>query len=326
MTIHLKSFTVVFAIGIGCLQAQPPMPAAPAKPDTPEIKTMIENIRKSAGPMWADTVHFWCEAPTANGPADPEIVPTKIFDNVWGIGNVGTTVYVIQTSAGLLMIDSLSANQTETQLLPGLKKAGLDPANVKTIVVAHGHADHFGGAPYFQEHFGSKVYIAAVDWNMMEHPPAGQAKKGPPVELPRHDADLQDGVPVVLGDFKITPIAIPGHTSGAMGFVFQVKDKGKTYTAGLFGGTWLLPRFLSDDAMHTFLTSLDRWKQMTKNAKVDVSLMNHPLMDPLQKKLDALASRKNGEPNPFVVGEANYQKFLDVAHGCSEVDLARRKL
>jgi metallo-beta-lactamase class B len=325
MTLHLRSLAAVLLIGTaGCLQAQP---AAPAKPDTPEIKAMIENIRESAGPMWAYAVHFWCEAPSANRPTDAEITPTKIFDNVWAIGNVGTTVYVIQTSDGLLMIDSLSADQTETQLLPGFKKAGLDPANVKIIVVAHGHADHFGGTPYFQQHFGSKVYISAIDWDMMEHPPAGQAKKkGPAVQVPKHDADLKDGVPVVLGDFKITPVAIPGHTAGAMGFIFPVKDKGQTHTAALFGGTWLLPGFVKDDAMRTFVTSLDRWKEITENAKVDVSLMNHPLMDPIQNKLDALASRKNGDPNPFVVGVAGYQKFMDVAHVCSEVDLARRKL
>ena len=325
MRIHPEYPATVLLLAVGCLRAQPPMPAAPSKPDTPEIKAMIENIRKSAGPMWQYAVHFWCEEPRANTPTDPVFPPTKIFDNVWAIGNIGTAVYVIQTSDGLLMIDSLDANQVETQLLPGFQKAGLDPAKVKAIVVAHGHADHFGGTRYFQEHFGSRIYISGADWNMMENPTAAQ-KKGPPVPLPKHDAELKDGEPVVLGDFKITPYAIPGHTPGAMGFIFTVKDNGKTHTAALFGGTWLLPRFLSDEAMQTFLKSLAHWREVTKEAKVDVSLMNHPLMDPLQNKLDALASRKSGGPNPFVVGQANYQKFLGVAQGCSEVDVARRKL
>ena len=134
-------------------------------PDSPEVKALIEKAKKAGGPMWAGEEHFFCEAPRPNRPDDPVIPPSKIFDNVWIIGNSGTAVYVIQTSAGLLMIDSLGADQVETQLLPGFQKLGLDPANVKIILVGHGHADHFGGSRYMQDHFGSKVYIAAADWS-----------------------------------------------------------------------------------------------------------------------------------------------------------------
>ena len=70
----------------------------------------------------ADEAHFFCEAPRANSATDPVIVPTKMFDNVWVIGNAGTAVYVFQTSAGLLMIDSLGAAQVDTLLLPGFQK------------------------------------------------------------------------------------------------------------------------------------------------------------------------------------------------------------
>jgi len=73
--------------------------------------------------MWAEEEHFFCEAPRADSPNDPPIPPTKIFDNVYVIGNAGTVVYVIQTRDGLLMIDALAANQVESQLLPGLRNS-----------------------------------------------------------------------------------------------------------------------------------------------------------------------------------------------------------
>ena len=47
--------------------------------------------------------------PRANRADDPVIQPAKIFDNVYAIGNVGTVANVIQTSAGLMMIDALGA-------------------------------------------------------------------------------------------------------------------------------------------------------------------------------------------------------------------------
>jgi len=308
------------------LQAQAPQ-AAPAKPDSPAVKALIEKARKPAGDTWADEAHFFCEAPRANSPNDPPITPTKIFDNVYVIGNQGTVVYVIQTSDGLLMIDSLGANQVDTQLLPGFQKLGLDPAKVKVIIMGHGHADHFGGSPYMQEHYGSKIYIAAADWNLMENPPPGRGdnKKGPAVVLPRHDQVVTEGQPIVLGDLKVMPVAIPGHTPGSMGYIFDVKDNGKTHVAAIYGGTILTPGPISDEGLKTYLKSVAHFKEETKKAKVDVEIQNHPLMDPIQTKLDRLRSRKKGDPNPFEVGQANYQKFVDVISLCTEVNIARRQ-
>ncbi len=313
---------------IGAPVAAQPAPAAPAKPDSEAVKALVEKAKKAGGPKWAGEEHFFCEAPRANSPNDPPIEPTKIFDNVYVIGNQGTVAYVITTSDGLMMIDSLSPDQTETQLLPGFQKLGLDPAKVKSIVVGHGHADHFGGTAYFQEHYGSKIYIAGADWDLMEHPPAGRgggANKGPAPVLPKHDQIITEGQPIVLGDFKITSVAVPGHTPGSMGFIFPVKDNGKTYMAAMYAGTVLTPGIVSDEGLQTYLKSVAHFKDETKKAKASVELQNHPLMDPIQPKLDKLKDRKKGDANPFVLSQGDYQKFLDVMSACTEVNIARRK-
>jgi metallo-beta-lactamase class B len=321
----MKSPIAATLLGAGLMCGQAP-PSAPQKPDSEAIKALIEKTKKAGGPMWAEEAHFFCEAPRANSPNDPPIEPAKIFDNVYVIGNQGTAAYVIQTSTGLVMIDSLSPDQTQTQLLAGFQKLGLDPANVKAIIVGHGHADHFGGTAYFQEHFGSKIYISGADWEMMERPAAGKgAPKGPPPPMPKHDQVIAEGKPIVIGDLTITPVAVPGHTPGSMGFIFPVKDNGKTHIAAMYAGTILTPGIISDEGLATYAKSVAHFKEETKKAKVDVELQNHPLMDPIQAKLDKLKARKKGEPNPFVVGTANYQKFLDVMAGCTEVNIARRK-
>ena len=130
---------------------------------------------------------------------------------------------------------------------------------------------------------------------------------------------------VTLGDFTITPFAIPGHTPGSMGFIFPVKDNGRTHVAALYGGTILTPGIISDEGLQTYLKSVAHFKEETRKAKADVEIQNHPLMDPIQAKLDKLKSRKSSDPNPFVVGEANYQRFVDVMSLCTQVNIARRK-
>ena len=97
------------------------------------------------------------------------------------------------------------------------------------------------------------------------------------------------------------------------------------HVAALFGGAWLLPQILSDEALRTFQMSVQHFKEATRRGKVDVLLQNHMLMDPIQDKLEEMSARTPRDPNPFVVGAAPYQKFLDVMDGCTRVNIARRQ-
>jgi hypothetical protein len=87
----------------------------------------------------------------------------------------------------------------------------------------------------------------------------------------------------------------------------------------------LTPGPISDEGLQTYLKSVAHFKDETRKAKVDVEIQNHPLMDQIQAKLNKLQARTNGGLNPFVVGPANYQKFLEVMSLCTEVNIARPK-
>jgi len=313
-----------FAHGQAQQAAQPPGQSRAAKPDSAQAQADLEKAKSIAGTTWALEEHVICDLPTISPAADPG--PQKLFDNLYAIPGTYSAangvIYLITTSAGILQIDTGSAKDIETIYLPGMKKLGLDPADVKVIVIAHGHGDHFGGAPYMQEHYHPHIYMSAADWDYMQLvPPPAQGQAQPNIP-PKLDMFVNEGEPIVLGDEKLTPVFIPGHTPGSLGLIFPVKEAGKTHIVGIVGGG-MLPQG-TPDQMGVFLHSLAHFEEWAKKMKVDVELQNHPIMDGFADKLAALRARKPGDPNPFIVGQENYSKFLQVMYTCVQVYVDRR--
>ena len=312
-----------------CFAAAQP-PATPAAPDDARAAAAVAKARAAAGAEWGDAVEFFCGAAgRANRADDPVITPTKVFDNLYAIGRTSTVIWALTTPAGVLLIDAGYPDQLESVLLPGLKAAGLAANDVKYVLLAHGHADHFGGASYFQQR-GARVALSAADWDLIEHPPPAPAgaPAAPPapggLPPPKRDVVVADGEAIEFGGLKITPALIPGHTPGSLGFVFEVKDRGQPHTAALFGGSILLSGRIPDDGLRQYVQSVGHFATVTKSLGVDVEIQNHPLYDGFSAKLDRLAKRKTGDPNPFVVGKDVYQRFLGVMSACGEAQLARR--
>jgi metallo-beta-lactamase class B len=294
--------------------------APPPKPDSPQVQQHLDQARKLAGTQWAPAYQFFCVNPRANSNDDPPIEPSKIFDNVYAIGNTGTVAYAITTSDGIMLIDALAANQVDSVLLPGLRKLGLDPAQVKLVVVAHGHPDHYGGSAYFQDH-GAHVAMSAEDWDVITPKPGATPKGAAP---PKRDIAMLEGQPVGLGDVKVTPVLTPGHTPGSMAFLFPVKDRGKTYIAAMFGGTMLTATRPTPEQFDQYLKGIDRFRAEAVKAGAEVELQNHPLMDDYAGRLALLHSRQAGDPNPFIVDRQNYPVYLDVMRECIEAQIGRR--
>ncbi|MEQ1946821.1 MAG: MBL fold metallo-hydrolase [Bryobacteraceae bacterium] len=305
-----------------------------AQTNTAEVQRHADAALKSGGAQWEQAARFFCSTeaqvnamhilPSARQNDPPEsryAEPAKVFDNLYFVGTKEVTTWVIPTNDGYILIDAGYAGEEEKTMIAGMKKLGLDPAKIKAVLIAHGHADHFGGAFYLQEHFGAHVYMSAPDWDFIQPKPGAKGSGGP---LPSRDRILEDGKPVTLGGTTVTPIFIPGHTPGAMGFVFNVTDNGQRHVAGLFGGTILNPQDKFPVSLfEQYLTSLQHFKEVTGRMKVDVELVNHPIMDGTFEKLAALKDRKPGQPHPFVVSETGFQNFATVMEECGKAQLVR---
>lgn len=292
--------------------------------DEARIAEHIEAARQLSGTDVTAPFEFFCVEGNArpNSPTAPPLEPAKLFDNLYVAGNSETVVYAITTSAGIVLIDSGFSNEVETVLLPGLRALGLDPADVKLVLLGHGHSDHYGGAAYFQTRFGARVGTTETDWDTIAQAVArAQPGEGPP---PTRDLVVREGEPVVLGDTSISLVNVPGHTPGALAFIFPVFDAGERHVAGLFGGTVLAAGYTPMPGLRQYVTSIAHYREVAKEKGVDVEIQNHPIFDDTPGRLAALALRRPGEPHPFVMGTERYQRFWGIVAQCMQADIIRR--
>lgn len=193
---------------------------------------------------------------------------------------------------------------------------------VKLILLGHGHSDHYGGASHFQTEYGARVGTTEADWSTIEAEVAAGRRGATPA--PTRDLVVREGEPVVLGDTTITPIEIPGHTPGALAFIFDVQDGDATHVAGLFGGTVLATAYTPAAGLERYIDSIAHYLEIAAAAGVDVEIQNHPIFDDTPARLAALAARRPGDPHPFVIGTDGYQRFWRIVSECMQADIVRK--
>ena len=232
--------------------------------------------------------------------------PTKVFDNVYCIGTVSVVAWVINTSDGLILIDSMWDNRDAKLIEEGIKGFSLDPKNLKYILISHGHGDHYGGAKYLREKYGAKVVLTKTDTDLMNNVNTGANSPRSPktkVDIYAKNKDI-----ITLGNVSVTILETPGHTAGCSSYIFPVQYKGKEYTAVLWGGTGL-PR--EKELIGKYKQSAEYFKKEALARNASVSLTAHLFADNGYANLEKVYNLKEGEENPFIMTKENMEKYLN---------------
>lgn len=301
-----------------------PQPASFPNEDKAAAREHFQKARAFAvGDLFADFTLRCITDPKYRARVNAEqydgiLAPAQVFDNLFYVGQMAVASWALQTSEGIVLFDALNNEDEAREIIePGLRAVGLDPKDVKWVVVTHSHADHFGGAPYFQETYGAKVISSDIDWKVMEAPPR-RANAAP---APKRDITLaDDGQTMTFGDTEVTFYLTPGHTPGTVSSIFPVADRGAKHIVGFYGGVGL-PRTVETKRLQ--IASLVRWRSITKAAGVDAQIGNHPLNDESLERMEQLLYRGPQDPNPYVLGEEMYQNYLGVQEECVRFSLAR---
>ncbi len=225
-------------------------------------------------------------------PKTQYVEPFKIFDNLYYVGIDWVAAYLLVTSDGLILIDSLYGNWLQP-LVGNIRKLGFDPNDVKYLINTHGHFDHAGGSALFQHNFGARIVMTEEDWQIAQTVPELSLFYN---SIPRHDIVARDGDSIVLGDTRVDLFNTPGHTEGVLTLRYQVKDGNDTHTAITLGGVGL--NFSGVERTETYIKSYERLQTLQDG--IAVSLPNHAAMGDVFQRAARLTSRKPGEPHPFV--------------------------
>lgn len=146
--------------------------------------------------------------------------PFRLHGDTWYVGPRGLSVLLIDTGAGLVLLDG-ALPQSAPQVLDNLRSLGFDPAQVRWIVNSHAHFDHAGGIAALAAATGARVAASPDGARALalgdalpgdpQADPAGGSMRFPAVAGAH---GLADGESIRLGRLRLTAHHTPGHTPG----------------------------------------------------------------------------------------------------------------
>jgi metallo-beta-lactamase class B len=231
------------------------------------------------------------------------------------------SAWAITTSDGIIVIDSLNnAREGETFIEGGLRNLGLDPAQIKYVIITHAHTDHFGGAQYLADKLHAQLVMSETDWNVLANQqPSTNPNRGP---IPKRGISVKDGDKLTLGDTTIEIYQTPPHTPGAISLIMPLKDGNTRHVSALWGAIGF--NFPQTEANYTtYANSVEKFAKIAKERGVDVQMANHPNFDEALEKMAKLKTRTAGQPHPFVVGGDAQARIFTVQSECALASRAR---
>ena len=177
------------------------------------------------------------------------VPPRRLVDNVYYVGAIGVSSYLITTPEGHILLDTGFAD-TVPIIQRGVEQLGFKLKDIKLILSSHAHIDHTGGHALMKELTGAQVLASAGDARVLESGGADDFIPLPkdtilytPVKV---DRIVRDGERVTLGGVTLTANLTPGHTRGATTWTMEVQEGGRAYhlvffsSASINSGTRLL--------------------------------------------------------------------------------------
>jgi hydroxyacylglutathione hydrolase len=127
-------------------------------------------------------------------------------------------VYLLEGQGASCLIDT-GAGGSVAQILDNIDYSGLNPDQIKTIVLTHGHIDHIGGVEAFQKILQAEVIAHRLELPAIEEglpQLTAAAWYGVKYNGVKVDRVLSADETVMIGDLALHCVHTPGHTPGSI--------------------------------------------------------------------------------------------------------------
>jgi metallo-beta-lactamase class B len=304
-----NTLTTIPEAGAGSAAADPTPEQLAA---SPEAQAIIANAKKIAGTDLAREVNAFC---TWNGAADvparnPAFGTVQVFDNLYYAGTGSVGAWIIKSSEGIILWDALnSEDEVKTILEPGMKKFGMNPAQIKYVVIGHAHNDHTGGGEYLQRMYNPTILMGRLDWDTVLVGASPHMRRG---------VDVVDGQKLTLGDTTLTLFLLPGHTPGSVSGIIPVKYQGRTYN--------MLNLTASRFSTYASIAPFERIFDEAKRAKAVAVVQVHPEI--LMNKttiMEDLHTYPPPGPHPLLWAPEKAARYMDVELECGRARIAANR-
>ncbi|MDX1571991.1 MAG: subclass B3 metallo-beta-lactamase [Xanthomonadales bacterium] len=258
---------------------------------------------------------------------DPEMLerfgqpfePFHIAGNVYYVGAHEVSSFLIDTGAGLIVIDG-GFFETGPMIEANMKQLGFDVADIRILLNSHAHFDHAAGLAYLQERSGAEVIAMRGDARTLATGD-GQFAEFPAVQVNRV---IDDGATVSLGETTLTAIATPGHTPGCTTWTATITtEEGPRRAVFLCSLSALSVYNLIDDQDYPDIAADYRFTfAKLEDLEVDIFLAAHGSFFNLEEKAQR---RREGAGEAVFIDPIGFANFVADSKARFEALLARQQ-
>ncbi|MBI3978557.1 MAG: MBL fold metallo-hydrolase [Chloroflexi bacterium] len=229
--------------------------------------------------------------------------------------------------AGITLIDSGVAQVPAETLAPYLAQVGRSLADVRRVLLTHGHIDHAGGNGPVKAASGAQLWIHPADRRQAEDPlyhyealtgrwlrlaglDDSAAVRGPAayvqlMAVAPIDGSVSDGDEFDCGPVHLRAVHTPGHTPGSVCYYWP---EGRLLVAGdaIQGAAWGPGGFPIVLDLPAYMASMDRLRRI----EIDTLLTAHPYRTTQD---DGVPVRQGAEVRRFLDESAEVAGMLAAA-------------